>query len=408
MRWFAYAIILLTAPRAASAEPARGITDTSASPHVVMRSVGLGRVKWTTGFWADRFETCRASMLPTMSRIMEGTEHSQFLQNFRIAAGLAGGRHRGPPWNDGDFYKWLEAAAAAYAVTRDPALDRRMDDAIAVIAKAQRADGYLHTPVLIANRNGDAAEPFHDRLNFEMYNFGHLFTAACVHHRATGKRTLLDVAVKAADFLCRTFESPTPELARNAVCPSHYMGTVELYRTTGDRKYLALAVKFLDLRDVATDGTDDNQDRVPFRKQTEAVGHAVRANYLYAGAADVYAETGDETLLEPLKKIWANVVTRKMYLTGACGALYDGASPDGSKDQKQIARVHQAYGRDYQLPNSTAHNETCAAIGNALWNWRMLQVTGEAKYADVLEVTLLNAVLAGVSLDGRRFFYTNP
>jgi DUF1680 family protein len=387
----------------ASAAPAAG----QVSPHAAVGPVGISEARWTTGFWADRFETCRTATVPAMGRVMEGTERSQFLHNFRIAAGLAEGKHRGPPWNDGDLYKWLEAVAAVYAVTRDPALDRRMDETIAVIAKAQRADGYLHTPVLIANRNGDAAKPFADRLNFEMYNFGHLFTAACVHHRATGKRALLDVAVKAADFLCRAFEHPSPELARNAVCPSHYMGTVELYRTTGDRKYLALAAKFLDLRDVATGGTDDNQDRVPFRKQTEAVGHAVRANYLYAGAADVYAETGDETLLDPLRKIWANVVTRKMYLTGACGALYDGASPDGSKDQKQIARVHQAYGRDYQLPNSTAHNETCAATGNVLWNWRMLQVTGEAKYADVLELALYNAVLAGVSLDGKRFFYTN-
>jgi DUF1680 family protein len=380
---------------------------TAVPPYAVVGPIGLADARWTTGFWADRFETCRTSTVPAMGTLMEGTEHSQFLHNFRIAAGLADGKHRGPPWNDGDFYKWLEAAAAVYAVTKDPALDRRMDDAIAVIAKAQRADGYLHTPVLIANRNGAAEKPFQDRLNFETYNFGHLFTAACVHHRATGKKTLLDVAVKAADFLCVAFEHPTPELARNAVCPSHYVGTVELYRTTGDRKYLRLAVKLLDVRDTLTGGTDDNQDRIPFRKQTEAAGHAVRANYLYAGAADLYAETGDETLLEPLKKIWANVVTRKMYLTGACGALYDGASPDGSKDQKSIARVHQAYGRDYQLPNSTAHNETCAAVGNVLWNWRMLQITGEAKYADVLELTLSNAVLAGVSLDGRRFFYVN-
>jgi uncharacterized protein len=377
-------------------------------PHAAVGPVGIADARWTTGFWADRFATCRDSTIPAMAAVMEGPEHGQFLHNFRVAAGPAEGKHRGPPWNDGDFYKWLEAAAAVYAVTKDPALDRRMDDAIAVIAKAQRADGYLHTPVLIANRNGDTtAKPFADRLNFEMYNFGHLFTAACVHHRATGKRTLLDVAVKAADFLSCAFEHPSPELARSAVCPSHYVGTVELYRTTGDKKYLRLAVELLNLRDTTTGGTDDNQDRIPFRKQTEAVGHAVRANYLYAGAADVYAETGDETLLDPLKKIWANVVTRKLYVTGACGALYDGASPDGAKDQRSIARVHQAYGRDYQLPNSTAHNETCAAVGNVLWNWRMLQVTGEAKYADVLELALYNAVLAGVSLDGKQFFYTN-
>ncbi len=287
---------------ALAASPAAG-QPPPVSPHAVVGPVGLADARWTAGFWADRFETCRTATVPATGTLMEGTEPSQFLHNFRIAAGQARGTHRGPPWNDGDFYKWLEAAAAVYAVTKDPALDRWMDDDIAVVAAAQRPDGYLHTPVLIANRNGAAERPFADRLSFEMYNFGHMFTAACVHHRATGKRTLLDVAVRAADFLCRAFENPAPELARSAVCPSHYMGTVELYRVTGDRRYLRLAVKFLDLRDVAAGGSDDNQDRIPFRKQTEAVGHAVRANYLYAGAADVYAETGDETLLDPLKKI---------------------------------------------------------------------------------------------------------
>lgn len=386
----------------------QGLVDTSASPHVVVRSVGLGDVKWTTGFWADRFETCRASMIPSMGRLMADTKPSQFLHNFRVAAGLVEGRHRGPPWNDGDYYKWLEACAAVYAVTKDAALDRQMDEAIAIIAKAQRGDGYLHTPVLIKIRNGDKmAQPFEDRFDFEMYNFGHLFTTACVHHRATGKKTLLNVALKAAEFLRVAFEKPTPRMARNSVCPAHYLGTIELYRTTRDPKHLALAKTFLALRDLVEDGGDDNQDRLPLRRQTEAVGHAVRANYLYAGVADIYAETGDKTLLGPLEKLWASVVTKKMYVTGACGALYDGASPEGSREQRSITRTHQAYGRNYQLPNSTAHNETCAAIGNALWNWRMLQITGEARYADVLELVLYNALLAGVSLDGQRYFYTN-
>lgn len=393
--------LLLALCMTASAQPA------SESRRAVV-SVGLADSRWTTGFWADRFEVCRKTTIPAMLALMKAKERSQFLHNFRIAAGLADGTHRGPPWNDGDFYKWLEAAAAVYAINRDPALDRQLDEAIAIIAKAQRDDGYLHTPVLIKNRNGDAsAKPFADRFNFEMYNFGHLLTAACVHHRATGKKTLLAVALKAADFLEASFKSPTPELARNSVCPSHYMGAIELYRTTGDPKHLTLARKLFEMRDQVKEGTDDNQDRIPFRKQTEAVGHAVRANYLYAGAADLYLETGDRTLLEPLEKIWANVVGRKLYITGACGALFDGASPDGSKEQKTITRVHQSYGRDYQLPNSTAHNETCAAIGNALWNWRMFQITGDARYTDVLERTLYNAVLAGVSLDGTRFFYTN-
>jgi DUF1680 family protein len=168
-----------------------------------------------------------------------------------------------------------------------------------------------------------------------------------------------------------------------------------------------VAVKFLALRDLVRDGTDDNQDRIPFRKQTQAVGHAVRANYLYAGAADLYAETGDRSLLTPLRAVWDDLVSAKLYVTGGCGALYDGASPDGAKAQKQIGRVHQAYGRAYQLPNGTAHNETCAAVACVLWNWRMLQITGEPRYADLMELVLYNAALAGMGLDGKSFFYTN-
>jgi DUF1680 family protein len=399
-------LFLLTASTALAAGPAP-LTDTSASPHATLTALPLGDARWSSGFWADRFATCRDRTLPAMFRLMDATQPSQFLENFRIAAGDSQSHHRGPKWNDGDFYKWLEAAAAVYAIDHDPALDRRMDQVIALIARAQRPDGYLHTPVLINQRNGGDAKPFGDPQDFEVYNMGHLITAACVHYRATGKTTLLDVARKAADFLCEAFKSPDAHLAGQGICPAHYMALVELYRTTREPRYLALAQKLIDMRDQIAGGTDDNQDRLPFRQQTQAVGHAVRANYLYAGAADVYAETGDATLLPPLEKIWTDLVTRKLYITGGCGALYDGASPDGSKDQKQITRVHQAYGRDYQLPNATAHNETCAAIGNLLWNWRMLQISGDAKYADVIELSLHNAILAGVGLDGTTFFYTN-
>ena len=186
------------------------------------------------------------------------------------------------------------------------------------------------------------------------------------------------------------------------------MGIVELYRATGEPRYLELAKKFLAMRDLVKDGGDDNQDRIPLEQQTEAEGHAVRANYLYAGAADLFLETGDTNLWEPLAEIWTNVVTKKMYLTGGCGALYDGASPDGAKDQKHITRVHQAYGRNFQLPNTTAYSETCANIGNVLWNWRMFLATGEAKFMDVVELALYNSVLSGGALDGTNFFYTNP
>lgn len=390
------------------ARPDLGLADTSLSPHAVIRSVGLGEVSWTRGFWADRLAVCREVMVPAMWDVMKGTEPTQFLHNFKVAAGLVEGRHHGPRWNDGDFYKWIEAASALLAMKPDDALDRRLDDAIDVVARAQRGDGYLHTPVQIRVRNGDSSiEPFQNSLDFEAYNLGHLMTAACVHHRATGKSNLLRVAVKAADYLVSVAQSRRQELARNAVCPAHYMGIIELYRTTRDPRYLELARGLIDARDLVEGGTDDNQDRIPLRRQTRAAGHAARANYLYAGVADVYSETGDASLLAPLRAVWDDVVTHKMAITGGCGALFDGASPDGAKDQKAISRVHQAYGRDYQQPQSTAHNETCAAIGNALWNSRMLQVTGEVRFADVVETVLLNAAMGGVGLEGTHFFYSN-
>jgi DUF1680 family protein len=359
-----------------------------------------------------------------MAALMGGTNYSQFLQNFRVAAGLAPGRHRGAPFNDGDFYKFLEGASAALAVTNDPALSRFIEESIATIGKAQRADGYIHTPILISARESATKastessdsrhpspvtrHPFEDPLQFELYNMGHLLTAACVHHRVTGRTNFLAVARKTADFLDRTFANPTPELARAAICPSHYMGMLDFYRETGEARYLELSKKFLAIRDLVSEGTDDNQDRIPFRDQTNAMGHAVRANYLYAGAADLFAETGDKVALRNLEVIWSDVVEQKMYITGGCGALFDGASPDGGKDQKHITRVHQAYGRNYQLPNETAHNETCANIGNVLWNWRMFLDTGDARSIDVLELALYNSVLSGMSLDGTNFCYVNP
>jgi DUF1680 family protein len=395
-----------------SAQSAAPVLDNSASPHVQVRTVGLDEVHWTGGFWQQHFENCRTNMIPNMGRLMEGTNYTHFFRNFEIAAGLAEGRSRGAPFNDGDFYKLMEAACATYAITGEEYLDRHLDRAIEVIAKAQRADGYLHTPVIIGQAKGDTnAVAFRDRNNFEVYNMGHLLTTACVHHRATGKTNLLAVALKAAALLEKQFSNPTPELARNSVCPSHYMGLIELYRETGDRRWLELAQKFFGIRDLVAqsgEGGDDNQDRIPFLKQDEAVGHAVRANYLFAGAADLFAETGDAATWAMLERVWTNVVQEKLYITGACGALHDGASPDGSKDQRIITRTHQAYGRDYQLPNTTAHNETCANIGNVLWNWRMFLASGEGRFMDVAELALYNSVLAGASLDGTNFFYTNP
>lgn len=300
---------LLAVFTAGAASP---VLDNSSSPHAQVRTVGLDEMQWTDGFWARLFASCRNQMLPGMGRLMEGTNYTQFFRNFEIAAGLAEGRYRGAPFNAGDFYKLIEAASAVYAVTKDEFFNRHLDRGIAVIAKAQRADGYLHTPVIIARRNGDTnAAPFRDRNNFEVYNLGHLLTAACLHHRATGKTNLLAVALKAANFLDRAFANPSPELARNSICPSHYMGLIELYRETRDVRHLELAMRFFAMRDLVAssgEGGDDNQDRVPFLEQTEAVGHAVRANYLFAGAADLFAETGDAATWAMLERVWTNVL----------------------------------------------------------------------------------------------------
>lgn len=393
----------------ASAQNA-GITNTSRSPYTRLHSVDLGDVKWTGGFWKERFDICRDSMITNMWHLFKDPHISHAFRNFQIAAGLDTGSHVGPPFMDGDFYKWLEAVAAVYSVTKDPRLDNLMDKVIAVIAKAQRPDGYIHTPVIIAQKNHAVSKKeFQNDLSFEAYNIGHLMTAACIHYRSTGKTSLLKVAEHAAGFLDHYYKNITPQLARTAVCPSHYMGLVELYRTTHKKEYLELVKKLFDLRSQIKNGTDQNQDRIPFRQQTKAVGHAVRANYLYAGAADLFMETGDSSLLRPLKLIWKDVVYRKMYITGGCGALYDGVSPDGtSYHPEEIQEVHQAYGRDYQLPNFTAHDETCANVGNVLWNWRMFQITAQTRYVDVMELALYNSVLSGISLNGKKFLYANP
>jgi uncharacterized protein len=388
----------------------KSLVNTSASPYSKLTNVDMGDVIWTSGFWAERMKICQDSMVPNLWKTYNDAGVSHAFKNFEIAAGLDTGSHKGPPFHDGDFYKLFESMASIYAITKDRRLDELMDKAIAVIAKSQRADGYIHTPVVIEERkNTGRAKAFEDRLNFETYNMGHLMTAACVHFRATGKTTLLNVAIKAANYLDNFYKRSSPELARNAICPSHYMGVVELYRTTKDPKYLELAKNLINIRGLVDNGTDDNQDRIPFRQQKVAMGHAVRANYLYAGVADVYAETGDTSLLNCLDPIWRDVVYRKMYITGACGALYDGVSPYGvSYKPPEIQKTHQSYGRAFQLPNMTAHNETCANIGNLLWNWRMFQTTGEAKYADIVELVYYNSILSGISLDGNKFFYTNP
>nr|WP_294930220.1 glycoside hydrolase family 127 protein [uncultured Flavobacterium sp.] len=405
-------IILLSAILFSSAFLAqnKGLVANSESPYSKLQSVNLQDVKWTNGFWKEQFDVQTKNTLPYMWDLYHNDEVSHAYKNFEIAAGESKGTFKGPSFHDGDFYKIFEGMAATYAITKDKKLDAQMDKAIALFAKAQRKDGYLHTPVLIDERWGTLGlEEVKKQLGFEKYNMGHLMTAACIHYRATGKTNFLDIAKGVADFLYDFYKKASPELARNAICPSHYMGIVEMYRTTKNPKYLELANNLIDIRGTTNDGTDDNQDRIPFRQQTTAMGHAVRANYLYAGVADLYAETGEKKLLDNLESIWDDVTYRKMYITGACGSLYDGVSPDGtSYNPTDVQKIHQAYGRPFQLPNATAHTETCANIGNVLWNWRMLQITGDAKYADIVELALYNSVLSGINLEGDKFCYNNP
>ena len=378
------------------------LVNTSQSPHVRMRNVDLDAVRWTEGFWADKFQLCRTATLPSVQQGLLDPANSEHLINFKIAAGLEDAPRRSVPWSDGDCYKWLEAVALIYQVTRDPELDRLMDEWIGIIAKAQAPDGYIATQT-----HNDTAARFNMPHAHELYCMGHLLTAACIHHRVTGKGTFLTIAQKTADFLYKEFTPRPAKLVHFPWNPSVYMGLVELYRTTHDRRYLELAEILIDNRgsspgggDHRNGGTDQTQDRVPLRKETYAIGHAVTATYLYCGAADLYAETGETALLDALSRIWHNVTTKQMYVTGAVGA--------GGGDSKRGDPLHEAFVADYHLPSRSGYCETCSNIGNAMWNWRMLTLTGDAKYADVMERVLYNSMLSALSADGKQFFYCNP
>ena len=427
-------ICLVCCCSTATRTSAQGLTDMSRSKQAVMQNTPIGTVRWTGGFWGERFNLLATTGIwsmwdtwntPWETLDAEGKHGSHGFRNFEVAAGTVKGKHHGPPFHDGDMYKWLEACAAVYAVTKDAKLDALMDKFIEQVRLAQRADGYIHTPVIISERlagvdshsvtdnaagieiGKDQNHAFASRLNFETYNLGHLMTAGIIHKRATGKTTLFDCGRKAADFLYNFLTNDAAELSRNAICPSHYMGAAEMYRETGDVKYLELAKGLIAIRDSVKNGEDHNQDRHKFRDQYEAMGHAVRANYLYAGVADLYAETGEAQLMKNLSAIWDDIIQHKIYIMGGCGALYDGVSPDGTTyDQPSIQQIHQAYGRQFQLPQEAAHNEICAQIGMLLYSWRLFQTTADPKYVDNIENELFNGILSGISLDGKDFFYT--
>ena len=354
-----------------------------------LRPVPVGAVEITGGFWAGRRQVNGEVAIPSGRERLEAAGN---LDNLRVAAGEIDGDVRGPVFMDSDVYKWLEAAAWEYARRPSEKLLEWQREITAVVAAAQQPDGYLDSVVQVREKG----ERYRDLpWSHEHYCAGHLFQAAVAQARCTGERGLLDVAVRLADHLVRTFG----EDRRHDVDghPEVEMGLVELYRETGHREYLELARYFVDARGhglMEGYGKEPTyfSDRVPVREQTTVEGHAVRAVYLAAGAADVAAELGDAELLAALERQFAAMEATKTYITGGLGGRWD----------------YEAFGDPYELPADRAYAETCAAIGGVYWAWRMLLATGDPRYADVIERTLFNGFLAGVSLGGDEFFYVNP
>jgi len=374
-----------------------------------LSNLDISDVRWTGGFWGDRHALVRDITTARVEEAMRQPGNGARLANLEILAGLTTGEHGGTAWSDGDCYKLLETYAQLYAVRKDPVISSKMDHWIAVLGQAQATDGYLATWNQLKKRPRYGAARDH-----ELYNMGHLIMAACIHHRATGKESLLNIAKRAADHLYATFISPVrEELLNFSFNPSQIMALVELYRTTQDQRYLELAQAFVDHRgmrpssnpDDRAGGADCTQDRVPLRQECCAVGHAVCGHYLYCGATDVVMETGDRELSAALDRIWNDLQAHRMYVTGATGA----SAATNDRRSFRGDSVHEEFAtKKYGLDNHLAYNETCATLAHAMWAWRRLVMTGEAKYADTIERVMYNGGLSALSTDGGSFFYTNP
>jgi len=365
-----------------------------------IQPVPFTSVKLTDHFWTSRIETNRTVTIPASFARCDSTGR---IKNFVMAAEHQGKFCTVYPFDDTDIYKTIEGASYSLAEHPDPKLSAYLDSLITIVSKAQEPDGYLYTARTIDPLHpGPWAGPERwvneQKMSHELYDCGHMYEAAAAHFMATGKRNFLNIALKNADLLVHTFG---PD--KKHVAPGHEiveMGLVRLYRITGKKDYLDLAKFFIDQRghkeyNKKSKNEYENgkyfQDDIPVIQQDEAEGHAVRAMYLYSGMADVAALTGDSAYIKAIDKIWNNMVGKKMYVQGSIGAVGDG----------------ERFGENYELPNTTAYNETCAAIGSVFWNQRMFLLHGDSKYIDVLEKTLYNGLISGVGLDGKSFFYTN-
>ena len=366
-----------------------------------INAVDFTKVKLNDNFWLPRIEKNRTVTIPASFARCESTGR---VKNFVMAAKKEGKFCTTFPFDDTDIYKTIEGASYSLAVHPDELLKAYVDSLISIISKAQEPDGYLYTARSIDPNHphpwaGKQRWELERELSHELYNAGQLYEAAAAHFLATKKTNLFNIALKNADLVCSVFGEGKKQLA-----PGHEiveMGLVKLYRITGKKEYLKTAAFFINQRgqfkgyDVSSKDSWKNgsywQDDKPVTQQNEAEGHAVRAGYLYSAMADVAALTGDSALLRAIDKIWQNVVEKKLYVQGSVGAIGDG----------------ERYGANYELPNATAYNETCAAIANVYWNYRMFLLHGDAKYMDVLEKSLYNGLISGVGLDGKSFFYTN-
>jgi DUF1680 family protein len=365
-----------------------------------IQPVAFTNVKLSDHFWTSRIETNRTVTIPASFERCESTGR---VKNFQMAAERKGKFCTTYPFDDTDIYKTIEGASYSLALHPDKKLDHYVDSMITIIGRAQEPDGYLYTartidPAHVGPWLGTERWVKEQENSHELYNAGHMYEGAAAHFMATGKRNFLNIALKNADLLVHTFGP-----GKRHVAPGHQvveMGLVKLYRITGKKEYLDLAKFFIDERghkeyNKKSKSVYENgiywQDDKPVIEQDEAEGHAVRAMYLYSGMADVAALTGDKEYLAAIDKIWDNMVDKKMYVQGSIGAVGDG----------------ERFGANYELPNATAYNETCAAIGNVFWNERMFLLHGDSKYIDVLEKTLYNGLISGVGLDGKSFFYTN-
>ncbi len=360
-----------------------------------IQPVPFTAVKLTDNFWAPRIKKNASVTIPIAFGYCESTGR---VKNFEIAAGRDTGKFQTIyPFDDSDVYKIIEGASYSLQTFPDPKLEVYLDTLINKIGKAQEPDGYLYTNRTIAEKHGGRG--LHEWagknrwemdsvLSHELYNLGHLYEAAVAHYQATGKRTLLDIALKSADLVNKDFGYDKVK-----VYPGHQvieMGLVKLYRVTGEKKYLDLARFFLDIR--GPKGQSYNQANLKPVDQTEAVGHSVRATYMYSGMADIAAIENDPAYLKAITRIWGDLVNGKMYLTGGIGATGG----------------NEGFAEPFLLPNMTAYCETCASIGDIFFNHRLFLLHGQSKYIDILEKTLYNSMLSGVSLSADRFFYPNP